>query len=343
MTSLVIRARYVLQGVALLVALICCGDLPAKEVDPRQGDLRELLKQTFPTAYAEVQRHYGIHQVADGDRCQRPVVLIHGLDDPGTIWRDIVPQLEKKGYCTYQFNYPNDQPIRDSARFLFAELQRHHVTLGDEVFLIAHSMGGLVSREMLTSPSVGYTKNAAEGSVPKVNHLIMVGTPNHGSVFAKMRILLEIVDHAVNAFDGDYNLLRMFFDGMGEAGEDLYPKSEFLTTLNGRVPPKVRMTVIAGTSSPWPPQLMAAFLDQVRMIIPEGLDLGFRAYEPELRAAVLEVGDGLVSVSSASLPSVPLVKVPANHVTMIRKLVMDGNDIPPAIPVILDILAAGEK
>ena len=56
---------------------------------------------------------------------------------------------------------------------LGAQLARHLASLADNVHLVAHSMGGLVSRAALK-----------QGAGPRVNRLVMLGTPNHGSFLA---------------------------------------------------------------------------------------------------------------------------------------------------------------
>ena len=53
-------------------------------------------------------------------------------------------------------------------------------------------MGGLVTRDMLTSPDIGYSDLRHARKVPEVKRFIMVGTPNHGSYFARLRFLTEI-------------------------------------------------------------------------------------------------------------------------------------------------------
>src|SRR5260221_273174 len=46
------------------------------------------------------------------------VVLVHGLDEPGTCWTDVVPALNSDCHVVWEFVYPNDQAIVPSAALL---------------------------------------------------------------------------------------------------------------------------------------------------------------------------------------------------------------------------------
>ena len=77
----------------------------------------------------------------------RTVVLIHGLDDPGKVWMNLGPALARRNFSVWTMRYPNDQPIDKSAELLSAELKKlARAAPGRAVALVAHSMGGLVSR-----------------------------------------------------------------------------------------------------------------------------------------------------------------------------------------------------
>jgi esterase/lipase superfamily enzyme len=65
-------------------------------------------------------------------------------------------------------NYPNDQPIAESARFFFEALRGLKGSGVERISIVAHSMGGLVSLEMLTSDEIDYGRSAANRYVPEV-------------------------------------------------------------------------------------------------------------------------------------------------------------------------------
>lgn len=76
----------------------------------------------------------------------------------------------------WQVRYHNDQPIVDSAWFFSGHIGQLTQLGVSEIGVVAHSMGGLVSREMLTNPQIAFVERARTGTVPRVVGLIKVGT-----------------------------------------------------------------------------------------------------------------------------------------------------------------------
>ncbi|MEL7472818.1 MAG: hypothetical protein AAGK04_05815, partial [Planctomycetota bacterium] len=105
-------------------------------------------------------------------------------------------------YTCFQFSYDWRRDVAESAAKLatFVEdAQRLHMsntgtTTPPRVDIVAHSMGGMVARYYLR---YGAAPLPADGSLPpltwagadQVEHLIMVGTPNGGSVHAFLQLL----------------------------------------------------------------------------------------------------------------------------------------------------------
>lgn len=242
---------------AALVVLVCTLTAPAARAESRDGrfrvrDLtdcaavsravRDFAASVAPQATAAQAASYGLLLPRYYDPSRRLVVLVHGLDCDRNNWNDMAALLAREGYQIAFFNYPSDQPIADSADLLarcMASLRRKHPS--SRVDVVAHSMGGLVSRAYVEGPEY------AGG----VERLILIGPPNAGSKWAKMRLLLEADEH--------YHLWRhepgwsptwAFTDGLGEAGRDLKPGSKFLRELNARARrPGVAYTIVAGSQS----------------------------------------------------------------------------------------------
>ena len=250
---------YLTAIVAFLIALEFVFDFFPEENKELRRDFRTAVENTFPQQAAKIRQTFGLTRYAEssggsfGVNSNNPsVVLIHGLDDPGKVWMNLAPALVESGLDVWEMRYPNDQSIVDSAHLFYDELKKLSLRNIDRIAIVAHSMGGLVSRELLTNPRFSYMKKTQTGDVPGVVALIMVGTPNHGSELARFRMFAEIRDQWTQMLAGQGHILRVILDGAGEAKIDLLPESRFLNTLNKRPNPKgVKLLIIAGIVSPW--------------------------------------------------------------------------------------------
>ena len=257
----------------------------------------------------------------------RITLLVHGLDEPGTIFDDLAPALSDAGLTPVYFEYPNDQKIASSAELMHVAMRQLKNRGVQRVDIVCHSMGGLVTRDCLTRDTIYAGAMTGHTDLPDVERWVTVGTPFLGSPFAGLRLIAEWREQAVRWSDAVVNggptPAGMRSDGSGEAGEDLAVDSEFLTELNERPwPVGVRLTVIYG--------VIAGGV--------EVADLG------------TELGDGVVPVWSAIPDDVgeDTVKLTDNHRAMLksagitqaaRNAVGAEPREAPAIAVILDRLA----
>ncbi len=307
---------------------------------------RETVKRYFPAQTAKIQAYYGLNAFPDPVIGERPsknqasvAVLVHGLDDPGKVWMNLAPALKDQGIKVWLLNYPNDQPIIESARFFLEELHalsQHGVRT---VSIVAHSMGGLVSREMLTNPEWDYMGKARRRETPVIKRLIMVGTPNYGSEMARIRELSELRDQSVNLFKGEFHWFRWIIDGAGEAGVDLLPGSRFLETLNHRPHPQgVEMLIIAGIMSPWQTNDLDRLLDSLQPKLPKKMHPALVSLKEGFQNINLEIGDGLVTVAATRLKGISHTTVKGTHLSIIRNISSNSQRMPPAIPIIVEKL-----
>lgn len=312
--------------------------------------VREFVGGLFPDQVASLTAAYGLKPYRDmtksPDAGRRDVVLIHGLDDPGKVWMNLAPRLDREGFRVWIMTYPNDQPITASARLFLEELEALKEKGIESFDVVAHSMGGLVTREMITHPGWAFEDRTRPRAVPRLSRFVMVGTPNHGSQLARFRLFSELRDQLVNILNRDYHWLTPIVDGAGEAGIDLLPGSRFIETLNRRPRPKgVDMLVIAGMISPWQVKDIERLIDSAQERLPSAADGSLEQIADRLTAMSNGVGDGLVTVDSARLKGVPLRIVSGSHISIIRNLTAQNPRVPPAIPIILDLLSqspAGE-
>ena len=312
------------------------------------GKLRQLVELWFPEQAALARAQHGLKLVdAAGRRTDaaaavlpaRVVVLVHGLDEPGRLWWTLIPHLGRAGYTVCELSYPNDQPILDSTEFLAKALETLKQRGVQRVSLVAHSMGGLLCREVLTNEKWYGGRGTGAAALPDIDRLIMIGTPNQGAPMAQLRFAVELRDQITRAFSGDGLLFGGFFDGAGEARVDLLPESTFLTALNARPHPEgVPLTIIAGSLSPVDRAKIGRFKTQ----LPADMGATIDQLAAGLEQLSEGVGDGVVSVESTRLPGVSdHVIVKGNHLTMIRS-VFSQKHIPPAVPIVLERLGGSD-
>jgi pimeloyl-ACP methyl ester carboxylesterase len=342
------RRWLIITGIAfgmIIVWYLGLGFFPEQEKQVRR-QFREAVKRRFPDQAAEVASTYGLYKFQTSTAISRDkapftatIILIHGLDDPGKVWMNLAPALTEEGFEVWILRYPNDQPIEASSRFFLDKLRDLKKSGIHKISIVAHSMGGLVSRELLTNPQLSYFDKIRSGVVPEIVELIMVGTPNHGSELARFQLITEFRDQWIQATEGKGHWLKWILDGAGEAKIDLLPGSKFLTELNARPhPEKVKMSVIAGVASPWDTDEIDRFIQSVHDQVSE--NEGHKRGDLEkLRLSLADsFGDGLVALSSSRLEGIPLRIVRGTHLTMIRNVSESNDRIPPAVPIIIERL-----
>lgn len=339
--------------VAVAIALLATLWIGWSELYP--GDeraLRELvhdrLDDWFPAVMAPLADGHGLARrrqpdLSHGELTDAPrrrernlrVLLIHGLDEPGIIWDDLAPVLTETGFDVWELRYPNDQGLDRSATYLAA----HWSALPDDrpVVLIGHSMGGLIAREFVTRWRHPVEEPAQVGGAP-VAGVIMAGTPNHGSDWARLRIWLELREHFEDARQLRFSLFAGLRDGLGEAKVDLRPDSEFLQALNARPWPASVQRLIIGARVVDAPEWLSAGLDAAADEVgSEPLRRSLHAWFDQLGD---RLGDGAVSIDSLTLDDAPEpIIVNALHRTMLRRLNADDPE-PPAIPLIVEQMLA---
>ena len=333
-----LRRRWLLAVGLLLVGALALLWIGWSESHPREERrlrvlVQDRLSDWFPQDMAPEPGWHGIHaQVVSAAATGPRILLVHGLDEPGSIWDDLIPALGDAGFEVWEFRYPNDQGIDRSADYL---AERWGDLPGDRpVVLIGHSMGGLVARDFVSRlrHPVG---EPPRGLGPAVSGVILVGTPNQGSEWARLRVWLELRDQFPTGQGRRFSLFAALRDGTGAAKIDLRPGSDFLRTLNAR---------------PWPDgvQLLAI---EGRLLAPPDLSAGLDAAAAEagsddLRRRLMDwwssigdgLGDGVVTLDSARLPdgAEPLI-LDASHRGLLVRL-LPGDPEPPAIGPIIATL-----
>lgn len=137
------------------------------------------------------------------------------------------------------FDYPSGHPISENAEALYGEINRLIYSKNSEISvdIIAHSMGGLVSRKMsLNHPG-------------KIRNLITLGSPHNGAVFEHGEIIHTFDLEVIQNPDLTITILTLFYPG----GQDIFFESPFINELNtvgGNV--KTNYLTLAGTKRGFP-------------------------------------------------------------------------------------------
>ncbi|TAG28982.1 MAG: alpha/beta fold hydrolase [Burkholderiales bacterium] len=106
------------------------------------------------------------------------IVLQHGYTNGGAVWHSTAKALERSGYRVFAISQPWFQSIDGMAERLHDRIERVVALTGaTQVTLVAHSMGGLISRAYLRR--YGNTR---------VTRLITLGTPHHGTHHAALAL-----------------------------------------------------------------------------------------------------------------------------------------------------------
>ena len=286
-----------------------------------RGRTRDIKEQIRERARGETD-NYGLRldedwlQAADGRPC---IVLVHGYNAiPGSL-SGLHARLRDEGWSCAVFSYPDDGPIDESAALLARELEgirRDHPDRN--VAVIAHSMGGLVARAVIED---------ADLDPGNVRRLIMVCTPNQGSMLAHFPGGFDCLDHLKDGPDeGESFFVRAAADGFNEAASDLRPESEFLRQLNARERnPGVQYTLLLGTKAP----LSDAELDEFRRVIASAVERSrlLRFVSPRIEEPLADLdelldgrGDGAVAVKRGRLDGVEHTRLlPVTHLTITRR------------------------
>ncbi len=218
-----------LYPVSMLVPPPTTGDTPSHDLDSIEAFKKPLL---FIHGYTGSDRYWGKSQ---GNLVDPNVDNIHNhwlgkTDYPYTSYPGRVNQ-KSNSFATWEYYYPGDQSWRDSGFLLsgdIKEITRRHN--GQKVSIVAHSMGGLVTRSYVEETAEAY--RAFGNSTGKVSfdndidRVLFLGTPHHGS-FGGTRLYWGIyLPEFVQAFSGK--------DPQAPAARDLGIGSPYLLELNSK-------------------------------------------------------------------------------------------------------------
>jgi len=104
------------------------------------------------------------------------VVLLHGIGATARSMRPLEVFLREEGYLVLNTGYPSTKHRLDVLADIVIEATRDAICKSTgPVHFVAHSMGGLVTRAIITRDRPA-----------KLGRVVMLGTPNHGSEVADL-------------------------------------------------------------------------------------------------------------------------------------------------------------
>lgn len=200
----------------------------------------------------------------------RVLVVIHGIigDTRGMLEGLHACGLDSQFDCVLAYDYENlSTPIGQTARALKDDLAAAGIGADDgkTVTVLAHSMGGLVSRWMIEK----------EGGAAFIDHLVMCGTPNAGSPFGDLgkarKILLALMGLGASTgitipYLGPIAGVLSASAKLTPTLEQMAPTSEFIKALNAGAPSTTRYTILAGNIDDYQAP-DKAFFDSLRVKI----------------------------------------------------------------------------
>lgn len=156
-----------------------------------------------------------IYFTAAYDSRRIPVLFVHGAAGSPQDWRHFLDRVDRGRFQPWLFHYPSGQRLDLTSDMLFRKLQelqtRHHFPA---ICIAAHSMGGLVVRDLLIN-------HGAE--LPFVSTFVSMSTPWKGEPMAAVGVrLLPRVVPSWNDMQPDGSFLQSLFAKPLPAGVDHY-------------------------------------------------------------------------------------------------------------------------
>jgi pimeloyl-ACP methyl ester carboxylesterase len=228
-----------------------------------------LVRLLNPQKYSDTAR---LIRLQAYDRRRTPVLFVHGLDSTPATWALMYHSLMRdpairKNYQFWVFSYPSGYPYPYSASLLRKELDgvKRAFPPGREMIIVGHSMGGMISRLMVTdaddriwramfgrSPAEtsirGASRELLEDSVVfnrrrEIDTAIFIASPHRGSelsnhfigrMFSRLVRMPGFITDARNAFASilTADAASLQLDRAPNSIDTLSPDNRFVRAVN---------------------------------------------------------------------------------------------------------------
>lgn len=151
-------------------------DLDAPRFSQKSGTLGLWQPVTFLTQFG-----VGVYFLEPYDPKRIPVLFVYGAGGSPQNFRHFFPKLDATKYQAWFFLYPSGLRLAESSRVLGRVVDELHAKLGfARLDVVAHSMGGLVSRRFLL--------DALAAEQPWVHNFVTLSTPWSGHPAAALGV-----------------------------------------------------------------------------------------------------------------------------------------------------------
>lgn len=279
----------------------------------------------------------GVYMVEPYQSGKIPVVMVHGLWSSPITWMEMFndlrsdPQLRER-YQFWFYLYPTGQPFWDSATQFRRDLAQVRATFDphgqeaafDQMVLVGHSMGGLVSKMQVVASGDAFWRIVSDRPFselqadsptrehleelfffspnPSVRRIVTIGTPHRGSPFANQTT--KFVARKL------ISMPRALVDGRRQLHQDnreLFRDASMLevkTSIDSLAPDSPVLAALLAA-----PHLPGVKFHNIVGVLPED----------GLTTRVSGRGDGVVTFESAHLEdAVSELVVPADHISVHR-------------------------
>jgi triacylglycerol esterase/lipase EstA (alpha/beta hydrolase family) len=282
----------------------------------------------------------GLYMLEPFDASKMPIVMVHGLWSSPITWMEMYNDLRsdplvREHYQFWFYLYPTGQPFWVSATQMREDLAmmrrqldptRGHPAL-DQMVLVGHSMGGLVSKLQVVESADAFWRTMSEREFseldadadtrralasmyffrpnPSIRRVVTIGTPHRGSQFSN-RVTRYLGQRLIT-------LPQRMIEGRNEllAGNHGFFRPDapldIRTSIDSLAPDSpVLPVLLTAMPGPW-----IAFHN----VVGHDPDAGWREY-------LVGDGDGVVSLESARLDDMRQLRsqviVPADHISVHR-------------------------
>jgi pimeloyl-ACP methyl ester carboxylesterase len=212
-----------------------------------------------------------VYQPEEGSKTA--VILLHGFAPKPNTFKKLIDdmKLTNQPFDVWTFDYSSSKPINETVKELIVLLEKNQAAY-DNIYVVAHSLGGLIIQEALYQSYEENKKSLENRMLPpynyinKVKKVILIATPNEGSPL--LGVYRNFFDNLIN--DEDQSLFNPNSEVMGDL-------------IKGKITPRVPGVdyyVIAGSK-------------------PYEFNLLFFKVSSEELVSNYEKNDGIITVSSA--------------------------------------------